>query len=414
MIINILLAVSCVGLLFASAFFSGSETALFGLDSRQRHFLRKRQDLPARRVTSLLGELSEVLIAVLIGNTFVNILLTILATRIFINIFGMARGMAISSIAVTILLLIFGEIFPKTLAVRDPLPFCIRVARPLLSVMKSLRVLILFFRMLSRKILSGINRVLPVDDLELEEDDMLALLSLAEEEGGIDSREKTLVEGVFELGDTQLHEIMTPRVDLFLLATDTPATEAAVKMRLSGHSRAPVFNESPDQVVGILTADVLLRHEDEETPVGKLIVPPRFCPESQSAGALLLDLLQEEEALAVVLDEYGALAGLVTLEDLCEIMVGRVLGEKDAEDQRFYLVDANTLIASSRLDLEQAAELLNFDLASDEVESLGGYVMEILGEVPEPGKVYRRRGLRITILSAEGPVIRTIKMEKLP
>ncbi len=412
MIVDIALALFCLALLGVSAFLSGSETALFALDARQRHLLRKRQDIAARQTASLLGQLSDTLILILICNTFVNILLAILATRLFIRHLGPAQGAVIGGVTITALILLFGEILPKSSAVKQPLAFSLRIAWPLLKLGQWFDPLTRFFRRLSRGVLGIIERVLPGDNLDMHGDDMMALFSLAVEEGGIGGKERELVQGVFELGETQVREIMTPRVDLFLLEAHSTIVEALPQIRAADRAWVPLYGESPEQVTGLLEVSRLLGNETDERALSHWAIAPRFCPESQRAGSLLQELSDEGASLAVALDEYGALGGLVTLEDLFEVLVGDIMGRRDFQSQRFYMPDEHTLIASSRIELERVEDLLQFEFDEEGIETLGGYLMKILGEVPEQGRSYRKDGFIWTVLGAKGPVLGTIKLER--
>ena len=410
---DILLGAGILLLLGFSGFFSGSETALFALDHSQKHLLRKRQDRPARCVAYMLDRLQEVLARILAGNTLVNIVLAVLATRFFLRHLGPERGPLVSTLATTLAVLLFGEILPKSIAVQHPRNTSLRVAPRLLGAHRMLWPVAGALERLSQNLRGGLQRFFPGDRRGLQEEDLLALVQVAVEEGPLGEKEMEMVSGVFELGDTPVSETMTPRVDIYLIEDDTPIREAIATIRMEGYSKIPLFRESPDRVVGILYAADLLGRENSEEPVSSLSRPVRFCPESQMAGPLLAEMLDEDETLAVVLDEYGSLAGLAALEDLFEVLVGNILNRRDFESQRFYMPDEDTLIASARMELEQACEILRMPLMSEESETLGGFLMEQLGEVPEEGSVCEMAGLRWTVLDAEGPALRTLKLERL-
>ncbi len=413
MIADVFLGLGILVLLGFSGFFSGSETALFALDHSQKHLLRKRQDRPARCVAYMLDRLQEVLASILVGNTLVNIVLAVLATRFFLRQLGPDRGPLVSTIATTLAVLLFGEILPKSIAVQHPRSSSLRVAPRLLKAHRLLWPVAGALERLSQKLRGGLQRFFPGDRQGLQEEDLLALVQVAVEEGPLGEKEMEMVSGVFELGDTPVSETMTPRVDIFLLEDDTPIREAVSAIRMEGYSKIPLFRESPDRVVGILHAADLLGREHSSEPVSTLSQTVRFCPESQMAGPLLAEMLDEDETLAVVLDEYGALAGLAALEDLFEVLVGNILNRRDFESQRFYMPDEDTLIASARMELEQACEILRMPLDSEESETLGGFLMEQLGEVPEEGSVCEIAGLRWTVMDSEGPALRTLKLERL-
>ncbi len=412
MTVDLILGASTLILLALSAFFSGSETALFAVPASERHALSLRGDTRARYVSTLLKELRTVLVTVLIGNTFVNILLAVLATRIFIRHLGPERGAAVSVLAVTSILLLFGEILPKSMAVRSPLLFSLRIAPTLMRVKSLLARPTMLLQGLNRAVLGVLERVLPGDDLEIQGDEMVALMSLGEEHGSMGARERQLVEGVFELGDRSVHDLMTQRVDLLLVESGQSAGEAALALRKAGRSYAPVYENSPDSIIGLISAPILL-DADPRRPVGEICCEAEFCPESRRAGSLLRELLERGLPLAVVLDEYGALAGMATLEDLYEVLVGEILDSADRESLRYYQPMEGTLVASSRLPLDKAAELLGLAIASDEMETLGGYFMEKLGEVPRPGDLHELDGMRWTVLSSVGPALGTLRIERL-
>ncbi|MCB1163859.1 CBS domain-containing protein, partial [bacterium] len=214
--------------------------------------------------------------------------------------------------------------------------------------------------------------------------------------------------------DLSVEDVMTPRVDLFLLDAATPAGEAAAAMRRTGHSLAPVTGETSDHVLGLVQALALLAEDDPARPVGELVTPAEYCPETQKAGSLLMELLEKGAPLAVVLDEYGALAGLATLEDLFEVVVGDIRDSHDSESLRYHMPTPNTLIASSRLPAERVKELLGVALSPGSAETLGGRLMEALGEVPEIGRPYALDGLVWTVLSARGPALGTLRLERRP
>jgi len=414
MMLDLILGVSVFLLLGLSAFFSGSETALFALDSGQRQRLRKRQDRPARCVASLLDRLPEALATILVGNTLVNILIAVLATRLLINHLGPQRGVAASTVIVTLTVLIVGEIFPKSLAVLAPQNYSLRISRPLVFVRRVLGPLARLLERLSLRLRTALAGIVAPDLQDRSEEELVALVSVAVEEGDLGKKELELVRGVFELADTPVEETMTPRVDCFLLDGDTPIREALPELRAEEFTRVPLYNERPDRVVGVLWVADLIGHEDSQDPVSSLARPPRFCPESQMAGPLLKEMLAEGEGLAVVMDEYGSLAGLASLEDLYEVLVGEIFTRRDLESQRYYMPDENTLVASARLELEQLEELLGVKLEEHWAETLGGYLMEALGEVPKTGRQVRLEGLIWTVLDAEGPALKTLRLEREP
>lgn len=409
--LELLIAGLCLGLLACSAFFSSSETALFALNAQQRHALAQRSDPAARRVTQLLRELSSVLITILIGNTLVNITLAALASRLIVAHLGADRGPLVSLGLVTALLVVFGEILPKSLALGAPLRLSLRLGGPLAWVERRFAGPTVLLRRLSRAHLGLLERLVPGDSLQIRGEEMLALLSLGEESGSFHTRERQLVEGVFQLGDLRVEALMRPRVDLFLLEAATSVEVAASAMRRAGHSLAPVYRHSSDDVVGVVSALALLAESDLARPVGELAEPVEFCPESRKADSLLVELLAKDAGLAVVLDEYGALAGLISVDDLFAVVVGR-LRQQSKDELHFRLLDPGTLIASSRLPISRLPELLGLQLPPAESETLGGYLMEKLGELPETGRAYQVAGLTWTVLSARGPALGTLRIQQ--
>jgi CBS domain containing-hemolysin-like protein len=317
-------------------------------------------------------------------------------------------------VGVTGVLVIFGEILPKSVAVNSPRRYAMRMSGPLTRTRRLLRGPTQLFRRISRLVLEVLDRLVPGDRLDMQGDEMLGLLSLGEESGSFGARERQLAEGVFQLGDLPVEDVMTPRVDLFLLDATLTVGEAAAAMRRTGHSLAPVTGKTSDHVLGLVHALALLAESDAARPVSELAVPAEYCPETRKAGSLLMELLEKGAPLAVVLDEYGALAGLATLEDLFEVMVGDIRDSHDTESLRYHMPTPDTLIASSRLPAERVRELLGVTLSSGSAETLGGHLMEVLGEVPETGTPYVVDGLLWTVLSARGPALGTLRLERRP
>lgn len=355
---------------------------------------------------------------ILIVNSTSLIVASSAATLLFTSIWPGAVGELAATAGITVVVLIFSEITPKNLAVRQPQLVSTILARPVrwLSVLLSpiirlLSVVVsLFMRVLGQG--SGSEMIPTVTSEEL-----MSTITLAEQSGTITEEETERIEGIVSLDTITAGEVMKPRVDMVAVPASMTLMEALDVVLLEGHSRIPVYEDTIDQIVGILYDKDLLKYIREnqlEVSLPEIAREAIFVPESKRADDLLREFQRKKVHMAIVVDEYGGTAGLVTIEDLLEEIVGEIQDEYDVEGPLFERVDENTWVFDAMLRIEEVNEEMGIDLAADNgVETLGGYVFERLGEVPEVDDEIREDGLTLTVVEVEGKRIKQVRIHRL-
>ncbi len=380
------------GLIFFSALFSASETALFSLTRSQISEILSgaSDDSRARILGKLLQDARKLLITLLTGNTIVNIMaatVAALATSRIVNQFAVGDWVVyvVQGIIVTLVILVFAEILPKFVAVRNPLKLSLIIAGPLTLI----SVLLSPLTMLITPVADGIARSLGVEKKKLwiSEEEIKTLLEVGEEHGALEKTERDMIHSIFELGEISVREIMVPRTDMIAIEVNTPLAKVLEILRKCGHSRLPVFEERIDNVIGILHAKDLMTSYPfkEEIDLKKIIRAAHFVPEAKTIDELLKQFQEQRVHMSIAVDEYGGTAGLVTLEDVIEEIVGEIQDEHDAERALWVRVDENTVLIDAKLDVETVNEVLEDDVipVEDDFDTLGGFLLAEIGDFPE-------------------------------
>ena len=401
-------------LLYLSGLFSGSETAYFSLSRLDLSELDAKS-----RVSRLMRNPDRLLVTILLGNTLVNVAAGALGA---IAALWIARNqhhsegltIAFEVGVVTFIILVFGEVAPKMYAMQRNRAFARRSAPLLLVVMN-----------VFRPIVAAIERVFfAADRTSGSEDDrpfvtaeeLQTIVAISEQRGTLEEDERDMIDSVMEFGETVVREVMVPRVDMECFEDTTPVGETVARIRELGLSRFPVYHGDIDHIVGVLYAKDLLEFDPETDAgreVGGLIRPAHFTPESKKAGELLRDLQRRRTHIAIVVDEYGGTAGLVTLEDLIEEIVGEIRDEYDEEAPLVTVIDRWTVIADGMVRLEDLEEEIGVDLEVDGVETLGGLLMNAFGRIPSEGEKLERGDLAFTVESVEEQRIVRVRIDRL-
>jgi len=382
--------VAFVLLVALAAFFSSCETALFSITRAQIDELSERKDASAVRLSRLLRDTRRLLVVLLTGNTVVNIVAATLAAMITARLMqhaGQIAWLAFAAqvVVVTMMIVVLGDIMPKLAAIRNPLGWALRVSR-ILTVVNWLltpvvRVLLPFTDFVARTL--GVER----RRLWISEEEIKTLVDVGEEHGALEKDEKELIHSIFEFGDTTVREIMVPRTDMVCLSVSTPAGKLLQTIQDCQHTRIPIFDGTIDNIVGILhTKDLLLHYPlDEGFNLRSILRKPIFVPESKLISELLKQFQDERLHMTITVDEYGGTAGLVTLEDVIEEIVGEIRDEHDVEGPLWTRLDERTVIADARLDVETINQLLGDNVIPTEgdFETLGGFLLAELGDLPE-------------------------------
>ena len=402
-------------LLYLSGLFSGSETAYFSLSRLDLSELDEKS-----RVSRLMRKPDRLLVTILLGNTLVNVAagaLGAIAALWLARTRGYSEGLTIALEVgvITFIILVLGEVAPKMYAMQRNRAFA-RSSAPLLSAIMNV----------FRPIVAVIERVfLTADGASGSADarpfvtaeELQTIVAISEQRGTLEEDERDMIDSVMEFGDTVVRELMVPRVDMTCLEDTTTLGEAIGQVKDLGFSRLPVYEGDIDHIVGVLYAKDLLKldpESDRDRPIRDVVRAPTFMPESKKAGDLLRELQRRRIHIAIAVDEYGGTAGLVTLEDLIEEIVGEIRDEYDKEEPLLQVLDKKTLIADGVVRLDDLAEELGVAVDGEDVDTLGGYLMDAFGRIPSEGEKVERDGFEFTVEGMEEQRITSVRIVRLP
>jgi putative hemolysin len=398
-------------LLICSAFFAGSEAALFSLNSVQVARLKARGGVVRRLILALLQRPTNLIITFLVGNEIVNVALAVTATSLMLLLYG-DGGEYVAIVFTTIILLFFGEVTPKSLAVRYPERISMLVAWPL----QAFAYLTTPLRWGLRKLVDAVIGERAERPISLiTEEEFKTLVERSEDEGGFDQDKRALIQRVFEFSGHRVTQIMTPRTDIFALEVAEPLTTALPKIKENRFSRIPIYDGTIDQVIGILYAKDLLpysRHPEFEVKLRDLLHPAFFVPESKRTDELLQEFQRNKVHMAIVVDEYGGVSGLVTMEDALEELVGDIVDEFDIEEDLCRQIDPQTYIVSARLPLDEFNAELSVSIPREDVDTIGGHVFHLFGKLPKRGESVSADGLTYTVEHVKGTRILEIRVRR--
>lgn len=398
----------------ASGFFSGSETALIGIQQERVHQLARTHKRGAR-VQQLAEDPDRLLSTLLVANNLVNILGAAVATTLFIDLLGETWGPWISTAVVTAVILIVGEITPKTLAARHPETFSLAVAPTIWWLSGFLGPVARFFTSITK----GLFRLFGVSAAssrrQVTEDDIRALSELGLAAGGIESVEHEILDALFTLADRPVREVMTPRVDMTTLEEPVDIAKVRTAVAATGHSRYPVSPGDLDDLRGVLYVKDLLQLGGEPTPaqIQSLLRRPMFVPESAPILRVLQDLRARRSAFAVVLDEHGGVEGIVTIKDLVSELVGELQDEYDPGTPDVTRIGPHQWLADGRVPIEDLSEAVGVLMPPGPYTTVAGMIMAVAGRVPDEGDDIRLDGLRFTVLQMDRNRIDRIQVERL-
>jgi len=388
---------SFIVLIILSSFFSGSETAFMAVNRIKIKDMINKGDHRARKVEKLLEDETKLLTTILIGNNLVNIAASAIATSIAIDIFG-SKGVGIATGVVTLLILIFGEITPKSIGNHRSIKYSKFAAPYLLFLRKVLTPVILIFSWLIKKMVRDENLI---TSAFLSEEEIRRFVNVSEREGVIKEVEGEMIKSVFEFDDILVKEIMVPRINMVCVNINTDINELVKLAIEKGHSRIPVYENSIDDIVGLIYVKDLLKliiNSYQDKKLKDFIKPIYFIPESKAINKLLNDMKQRKEHMAIVLDEYGGTSGLITIEDLLEEIVGDIQDEFDLEPKKIEIVNDNELLLDAGVDIEELVELLpDLNIDKNEYETISGFILYNLGYLPVEEEEISLKGLKIKI-----------------
>lgn len=414
-----------------NAFFSASEVALAGVRRARLKQLSEEGNLAARSVEHLTADSRRFLTTVQMGMalaSFAAVAVAILSFPRRLEPFlaqvprlapaSKSLASVLVLIASFLALLILGGLIPRMLALRYTEAVALFVARPLQLFATIFSPFITLLAGISGAVASfpG-SSPLPSSSLIIEEE-IKTIVDAGEEVGVIEEDEKEMIYGIFEIGETLVREIMVPRIDVAAIEVETPLLKALDVIIEAGHSRIPVYEETIDNIVGVLYAKDLLtylRDGNRTAPLRTILRPPYFVPDSKRVDELLEDMQQRKVHMAIVVDEYGGTAGLVTIEDILEEIVGEIQDEYDTEEPFIEVISPDEVVLNARVSLDDVNKLLDVELPTWGGDTLGGLIYSQLGRVPAVGDEMVVDGLKLSVLSVSGrriKKVRVCKMEK--
>lgn len=398
-------------LLALSAFFSSAETALTTVSKIRVRSLADAGDRRAITLTKVIENPGKMLSTILVGNNIVNLSASSLMTTLTIELFG-NQAVGLATGILTLLILVFGEITPKTYATLTAERLAFFYAGPIYTLMKIFTPVIFFVNQLSLVVLF-ILRVDPNKKKEaITEDELRTIVEVSHEEGVIETEEKKMITNVFDFGDSVAKDIMVPRIDMVMVDVNATYEEAIEIFRRERFTRIPVYEDSTDNVIGIINVkDFLLEDRGGEISLRELMREPVYTYEYKKISELMMEMKKTSNNLIIVLDEYGATAGLITLEDMLEEIVGDIRDEydEDEEDEVMEVAPGEYLVNGSTK-LDDLNDRLGLELESEDYDSIGGLVIGLLDHLPEQGEEVRYENLRLSVEHVEKNRIDKIRL----
>jgi len=394
-------------LLLLSGFFSSAETALFSISRAKARHIAKERGLTNALIKKMKDDPHRLLSTILIGNNLVNVAAAALATAITIGL-AATHAVGIATGLMTALILIFGEIIPKSIATRNNVLIARLVIIPLywLSILFAPIIYLLNF---IPKLTNKVQR-----KSRVTEEELMTFVEVVEEEGGIEEEEKELIHNIFEFDDTSASEIMTPRADMFVINVDDELNVEAIIR--SGFSRIPVIEEDIDHVIGILNIKDLFMQQvtsAQQTDARSVMSEPYFVPENKKLDHLLQEFKRRKQHLAIVVDEHGGVSGLISLEDALEEIVGEIVDETDRFEPHIVKLNKNEWRVLGKSEIDDVNDKLAMDIPdTKEYDTFSGYILEQIGRIPQEKEDIKLGDFVVTVNEMDGTRIKEYIVKK--
>jgi putative hemolysin len=401
---------SLVILLLLSAFFSSSETAFLSCRKIRIRHLMEEGNKKAGLIHKMMEEPDKLVAAIVIGNNIVNVTASAIATSLAITIFG-SEGIGVAIGVMTFLILLVGEITPKGVAVKNAERLSLAFAKPLYYLTKVLSPVATVLTAITKFVIRLMGGTLDRSPF-LAEGEFKTLLTVAEEEGSLEESERERLYNVFEFSDTVVKEVMTPRTDMVCLDIQASLDEARDIAVRTGYSRIPVYEENVDHITGILYAKDLLQHPDDTHRLQDILREPYFIPETKKVDELLQEMQKSKIHLAIVVDEYGGTAGIVTIEDLLEEIVGEIFDEYDVTRTPIRKLDEHTALINGMVPIDKVNDLLGIKIPENGFETIGGFMLDQFGRIPSEGEKISFDHVDFIVFKTDGVRIMNVKARK--
>ena len=387
-------------LLFLSGFFSSTETALTSLDKVRLRSLLKSKKSNIKYVKNLKEDMHYTLMTILLGNNLVNILSSAMASVIAYGFFE-NLGIAIATAVMTFLILIFGEILPKTLGLKNDIKFSLKVS-PIIYYLKKVLFPLLKFLDIIIKLFIKED---PFQEFGISEKEFKSLVNIVEKDGHINRTEKEILSNVLDLSNTKVSEIKTPRNDVISLNFKSNIKDAINLIKDSGFSRIPVYGKNLDDIKGILYAkdiikDNLIDKNEMDLNIEEILIKEvLYVPESMNIDLLLKKFQKNKSHIAIVVNEFGTVTGIVTLEDILEELVGEIYDENEVMEEPFIKVNDKKIIVDAQYDIDDFMKQTDLEISKDHFETVGGFLLKETGRIPKKGEIFKFKKFNIKVLN---------------
>ncbi len=397
-------------LIVLSAFFSATETAFSAMNKIRLKYLANNGNNRAQKTLDISERFTKLLSTILIGNNIVNILSTALATVFFVGIMG-EKGVAVSTVVMTILVLVFGEIMPKTIAKTKPEVFAMSVTSIISFLMFIFTPITFLFEKLEN-VITKINSNNDFDDMFDEE--FITMVEEAQEDGDMDAMEADLLTNAIEFNDLDVGEILTPRVDVIACELNENPDRIEEKFRESGFSRIPCYENNVDNIIGVLREKDFYYnyHQDNSLKISQLLQKVIYTSEHVKISTLLRQLQSTKSHLAVVLDEYGGTAGIITMEDILEELVGEIYDEHDEVVEYYKKIDENSYYVNCEVEIDDFFEYFHLKPDQEEYDfnTTSAWIIHMMDKIPDVGDSFTYLNMKVDIVEADEKIISKIKV----
>lgn len=385
-------------LICLSAFFSASETALVSLSKIRLRGMVEDNVKNSKLITILIESPNKLLGAILIGNNIANIGASALATSIAIDLYG-NKGIAISTGIMTLLILVFAEVTPKSLAAQNSEKTSIKVAKPIYFLTQLLKPLIFIITFITNSLIALLGGTKSFNQPLITEDELRTIVNVSHEEGVLEGDERQMIYNVFEFGDSQAKDVMTPRTNMAAVSVKATYDDLVKLFKEENFSRIPIFEEDIDDIIGILHVKDLILYVDnkEDFDIQTILRPAFYTYEFKPTSLLFEEMRKNRYPVAIILDEYGGTAGIVTTEDLVEEIVGEIQDEYDEEHEDIEVIKEDEYIVDGSTKIDLLNDMIGTSIESEDFDSIGGFVIGILDRFPEEEEVIEYEGIKFII-----------------
>ncbi len=399
-------------LIILSAIFSGSETALVSLTKSKVDELVVKKARNSKILKKLKSDPHKLLITILIGNNIVNIGASAYAAVLFTDLFG-SNAIGVATGVMTFFILVFGEITPKSFAHMHSVGVSLFMARPIYY----LQIVLFPFVWVFDKIVDFTNYLFgSKTQFSVTEGEIVAMLKIGAQEGSIQKQEKELIENVLEFNDIEVEEVMTPRVAIEALDSDMTIKEAVAFAIKHSHSRLPVYKKDIDSIIGVISIKELLKYSEEYSSIKKIeklkLVPPLQVPLSKKIDKLFSEFQRRHQHIAIVIDDHGGTAGLVTMEDLLEEIVGEIVDENDVAEKPIEIIDGKTIHTTGAALVEDVNDFFRIKLNANDRDTINTMITDHLHRFPREGEVIKLKRVKILVMEVVKNVAKKVKITK--